>query len=257
MRAPVDIVKFPRTPHLEGSELQPGDDDVPRMHGRALEGDVVVTEKLDGINIGLRFDEDGKPWLFSRSHFIGAEPWFDRLKAQIASNAALLFQRLGTRVVVYGEWLFARHTVFYDSLPAYFFVFDALEIEGARFLSTNERSELLDGLGLHEAPIVWRGRGRELPEVEALLGRSQFASPQLRDTFDALIASRGLVLEKERAQTQLDGQMEGLYFRLERDGRFVSRCKYVRPGFRQTIASAGSHWASRPMVQNLLAGVRP
>ena len=75
--------------------------------------------------------------------------------------------------------------------------------------------------------------------------------------FDALIASRGLVLEKERAQTQLDGQMEGLYFRLERDGRFVSRCKYVRPGFRQTIASAGSHWASRPMVQNLLAGVRP
>ncbi|MBL8939974.1 MAG: RNA ligase family protein [Archangium sp.] len=257
MRAPVDIVKFPRTPHLEGSELQPGDDDVPRMHRRALEGDVVVTEKLDGINIGLRFDDHGKAWLFSRSHFIGAEPWFDRLKAQIAANAVGLFERLGTRFVVYGEWLFARHTVFYDSLPAYFFVFDALEIEGARFLSTAERSELLDGLGLSEAPVVWRGKGRALPEVEALLGRSQFASPSLADSFEALIASRGLVLEKERAQTQLNGQMEGLCFRLERDGRFVSRCKYVRPGFRQTIASSGTHWASRPLVQNLLAGVRP
>lgn len=257
MGAPIDIVKFPRTPHLEGSALQPGDEDVPRMHRRALEGEVVVTEKLDGINIGLRFDELGKPWLFSRAHFVGSEPWFDRLKGQIAANARACFERLGPRFVVYGEWLFARHTVFYDSLPAYFFVFDAFDLDEQRFLGTNERAALLDGLGFVEAPVVWRGAGRELPEVEELLGRSRFASAGLRDTFDALIAARGLVIERERAQTELSGLMEGLCFRLERDGRFVTRCKYVRPGFRQAIAASGSHWASRPLVPNLLAGVRP
>ncbi|MDP1915953.1 MAG: RNA ligase family protein [Myxococcales bacterium] len=258
MRAPVDIVKFPRTPHLEGSALQPGDDDVPQVRRLALAGaEVVVTEKLDGINIGLRFDDDGKPWLFSRSHFVGAEAWFDRLKAQIAGVSAACFERLGARFIVYGEWLFARHTVFYDALPAYFFVFDVFDVVEQRFLGTVERRGLIDGLGFHEAPELWRGEGAELPSVNALLSRSRFATAQLSETFDALIESRGLVLERERAQTQLTGQMEGLYFRLERDGRFVSRCKYVRPGFRQTIADSGTHWASRPLVPNLLAGVRP
>ena len=258
MSEPVDIVKFPRTPHLEGSALQPGDEDVPLMHRRALEGtEVVVTEKLDGINIGLRFDAYGKPWLFSRSHFIGAEALFDRLKAQIASSAAASFERLGTRFIVYGEWLFARHTVFYDALPAYFFVFDAFDVVDQRFLGTAERRQSIEGLGFHEAPELWRGDGADLPPVDALLSRSRFATAQLSEHFDALITSRGLVLERERAQTQLSGEMEGLYFRLERDGRFVSRCKYVRPGFRQTISDSGTHWASRPLVPNLLAGVRP
>lgn len=257
MGAPVDIVKFPRTPHLEGSELQPGDDDVPRMYRRALEGEVVVTEKLDGINVGLRFDASGRPWLFSRAHFLGNERWFDRLKAQIAGSAAACFERLGDRYVLYGEWLYAKHTVFYDALPAWLFVFDALELAPQRFLGTAERAQLLDGLGFTTAPELWRGPGRELPPVEALLGRSRFASTGLRENFEALVASRGLDLERERAQTELSGLMEGLYFRLEREGRFVSRCKFVRPGFRQAIAASGSHWASRPLVPNLLAGVRP
>ena len=258
MSAPVDIVKFPRTPHLEGSALQPGDDDVPQQRRRSLEGfEVVVTEKLDGINIGLRFDAAGKSWLFSRSHFVGTEAWFDRLKAQVAIASSACFERLGTRFIVYGEWLFARHTVFYDALPAYFFVFDAFDVVEQRFLGTVERRALIDGLGFFEAPELWRGSGVDLPEVDALLSRSRFATTQLSDTFDALITSRGLVLERERAQTQLTGQMEGLYFRLERDGRFVARCKYVRPGFRQTISDSGTHWASRPLVSNLLAGVRP
>ncbi|MBL8920894.1 MAG: RNA ligase family protein [Myxococcaceae bacterium] len=257
MGAPLDIVKFPRTPHLEGSELQPGDDDVPRMRRRALEGEVVVTEKLDGINIGLRFDASGRPWLFSRAHLLGNEPWFDRLKAQVAAAAPACFARLGDRYVLYGEWLYAKHTVFYDSLSAYLFVFDALELGAQRFLGTAERRGLLSGLGFVEAPELWRGPGRELPPVEALLGRSRFASPRLQDAFEALIVARGLDLDRERAQTELSGVMEGLAFRLEREGRFVSRCKFVRPGFRQAIASSGSHWASRPLVPNLLAGVRP
>lgn len=257
MGAPIDIVKYPRTPHLEGSELQPGDDDVPRMRRRALEGEILVTEKLDGINIGLRFDASGRPWLFSRAHLLGNEPWFDRLKAQVAAVASACFARLGDRYALYGEWLFAKHTVFYDSLTAYFFVFDVLELEGGRFLGTDEREDLLSGLGFAEAPLLWRGPGRELPPIDALLGPSRFASPRLRDAFEVLISARGLDLERERAQTELSGLMEGLVFRLERDGRFVSRCKFVRPGFRQAIASSGTHWASRPLVPNLLVGVRP
>lgn len=255
MVAPIDIVKFPRTPHLEGSELQPGDEGLDRVARATLAGlDVTVTEKLDGINVGLRFDAAGRAWLFSRAHFIGAESWFDRLKALVASRAADLFARLGTRLVLYGEWLLARHTVFYDALPGPLVVFEAFDLDAGEFLPLDEREALVTSLGLLAPPLLWRGPGSRLPAVDGLLGVSRFVTGALSSRFEALIRARGLSLERERAQTDLSGQMEGLVFRAERDGRFVTRCKYVRPGFRQVLSASGTHWASRPFVPNLLAG---
>jgi hypothetical protein len=256
MEPPVGLLKFPRTPHLEGSALQAGDEDVPRARLDAADGvEAVVTEKLDGVNVGLRFDATGRPWLFSRGHFLGAEPWFDRLKQQVAAQAGELFERLGTRFVLYGEWLGARHTVFYDALPGWLFVFDLFDVEADGFLGTAARRQRLDGLDLREPPHVWRGPVSCMPELPRLLSKSRFVSLDVVTRFEALIEARGLSLARERAWTQLSGQVEGLVFRLERDGQFLSRCKYVRPGFRQTISLSETHWARRPWVPNLLAPV--
>ena len=41
--------------------------------------------------------------------------------------APQLWPRLGDRYVLYGEWLYAKHTVFYDALPHYFCEFDVLD----------------------------------------------------------------------------------------------------------------------------------
>ena len=46
--------------------------------------------------------------------------------------------------------------------------------------------------------------------------------------------------------------MEGLYIKDEDDERVIGRYKYVRPGFRQAIADAQSHWMSRPIIPNEL-----
>jgi hypothetical protein len=37
---------------------------------------------------------------------------------------------------MYGEWVYAKHTVFYDKLPHYFLEFDILETKTGAFLST-------------------------------------------------------------------------------------------------------------------------
>src|SRR6266571_1703927 len=48
--------KYPRTPHLAGSGLQPGDEDLPVAGFEALEGrHLVVEEKLDGANSAISF----------------------------------------------------------------------------------------------------------------------------------------------------------------------------------------------------------
>ena len=54
------ILKYPRTPHVSGSRLQPGDDDVKVVAREALEGvSFIIEEKLDGSNCGISFAPDG------------------------------------------------------------------------------------------------------------------------------------------------------------------------------------------------------
>ena len=69
----LEILKYPRTPHLRGSRLQAGDsaDDVPYA---ALAGrHIVVEEKLDGANSALSFSNDGALLLQSRGHYLQIE----------------------------------------------------------------------------------------------------------------------------------------------------------------------------------------
>ncbi len=49
------------------------------------------------------------------------------MKAWAGAAQRELREALGGRYVMYGEWLYAKHTVFYDALPHYFFEFDVLD----------------------------------------------------------------------------------------------------------------------------------
>ena len=56
----IPILKYPRTPHIAGSRLQPGDEDLGMIAPEVLEaGSLVIEEKLDGSNSGISFDRDG------------------------------------------------------------------------------------------------------------------------------------------------------------------------------------------------------
>ena len=45
----ITIKKYPRTPHIQGSRLQPGDEDLSQIQFKAIAGrHVVLEEKIDG-----------------------------------------------------------------------------------------------------------------------------------------------------------------------------------------------------------------
>ena len=46
--------------------------------------------------------------------------------------------------------------------------------------------------------------------------------------------------------------MEGLYLKVEEEGRVVGRYKYVRADFLTAVVDSGTHWLKRPIVPNLL-----
>ena len=78
------IVKYPRTPHLDGSRVQPGDEDLAVVGAADLERlPLVIEEKLDGSNCGIGFDADETLVLQSRGHVLAGGPreqQFDLLK---------------------------------------------------------------------------------------------------------------------------------------------------------------------------------
>lgn len=66
-----EIHKYPRTPHIEGSRLQPGDEDLSQIPFSEIAGKyLVIEEKCDGANAAISFDENGEILLQSRGHYL-------------------------------------------------------------------------------------------------------------------------------------------------------------------------------------------
>src|ERR1051326_3522624 len=141
------IYKYPRTHHIEGSGLQPGDEDLSIVPFHEFAGRyLVVEEKMDGANSAVSFAPDGKLLLQSRGHYLlggEREKHFDLFKAWARRYTAELWEVLTDRHVMYGEWLYARHSVFYTDLPHYFLEFDLFDKTTGSFLSTQRRRDLL------------------------------------------------------------------------------------------------------------------
>jgi hypothetical protein len=252
--------KYPRTPHLEGSRLQPGDEDLHSVPFADLAGRYLVAEeKCDGANAGIRFDAAGRLWLQSRGHFLTGGPrekHFNLFKQWAHGHADALRTLLGSRYVLYGEWLYAKHTIFYDRLPHYFLEFDILDTQTGDFLSTPRRHDFLAGSPVVSVPVLRSGPAEALEELTALVGPSVFKSPDWRERLTEVCTSRGLNAEQVWKETDRSDLMEGLYLKLEEGGRVVGRSKYIRATFLTSVLDSGGHWLKRPIVPNQLrAGV--
>lgn len=251
------MLKYPRTPHLEGSRLQAGDEDLTQKPFSGVRGKhVVAEEKLDGANCGISFTPDGQLRLQSRGHYLTGGPrerQFTLLKSWAATIAPVLWPVLGSRYVMYGEWLYAKHTVFYDALPHYFCEFDILDQETGRFLATVRRHEMLAGTPVVSVPVLKAGSFDTLKELTSLVGPSVCRTPSWRSVLAEAAAEAGVAVHEASAQTDQADDMEGLYLKVEEDGHVVERYKWVRAGFLQALLDSGSHWADRPIIANRLA----
>lgn len=135
---------------------------------------------------------------------------------------------------MFGEWLYARHSVYYRGLSHYFYEFDVYDKSKECFLSLKQRQTLLKGTGLQTVSIIYVGSLKR-EELDDLIGPSKFESQ-----FENPISMRS------------DNLMEGLYLRTERDGVVTGRAKFVRPEFVEKIKQS-THWQHQQMVPNQLA----
>lgn len=217
--------KFPRTPHLWGSRASRDDRVLSREESAALLArPLIVEEKVDGANLGVSFDEEGaRPVVQNRGHLLGRgeHAQFAPVWGWLAEREAELREALGPHRILFGEWLYARHSVAYDALPDWFLGFDLYDKRERAFLSRVALEELASHARVSLVPQLARAQVfRTLEAVADFVGPSRVATGQ---------------------------RAEGLVLREERDGRVSARAKWVRPDF---IAGITEHWRSRPVEPN-------
>src|SRR6266853_577122 len=234
-----DFIKYPRTPHLFGSKGTDDDKHLGQKESEAFIADpsLIVEEKIDGTNVGIHFTSGGRMVLQYRGHEIteGMHPQYDLFKQWTSVKRPVLEAMLGSRFILYGEWLYAKHSVHYRALPHYFFEFDIYDKDSGQFLDLDTRQQMLDGTGLHTVPVLHRGPATA-EELHALIGQSAFHS-----AFDNPVTGR------------TDHLMEGLYVRTEVGGQVTGRAKMVRPEFVEKVKQS-EHWQHERMIPNVLAG---
>lgn len=217
-----DFFKFPSTPHLatlDGVDIR--DDKVfsESECDEFLKHDLVVEEKVDGANLGISFDTDGNIRAQNRGaylHLPGTGQW-KKLKEWLGPRTDDLFESLMNRYILFGEWCYAQHSVFYDQLPDWLLGFDIYDKKVGLFLSSGRRDALLKKMRIAQVPTIARGRFT-LQNLQKLLSQSKLA----------------------------DQPAEGLYLRFDQDDWLAQRAKLVRPAFIQSVEQHWSRSAIRP-----------
>lgn len=232
-----NFIKYPRTPHLFGSTGTPDDKHLSEADSLRFIADksLIVEEKLDGTNVGLHFTSEGELVLQCRGHLIseGMHPQYDLFKQWANVKRSVLEGMLGCDYILFGEWMYARHSIHYRALTHYFFEFDLYDKATESFLCLERRLQLLEGTGIQTVPVIHHGplQKKQLPP---LIGSSSFDS-----SFENPTTQR------------IDHLMEGLYLRTETDGKVSGRGKFVRSEFVEKIKQS-THWQQQAMVPNLL-----
>ncbi|MFA7219194.1 MAG: RNA ligase family protein [Synergistaceae bacterium] len=255
-----ELKKYPRTPHIEGSGLSDGDEDLDIVPFHSLRGKhLVVEEKQDGANTGISFDEDGSLLLQCRGHYLigGDWPEFDQFKTWANTFQNELFDILEDRYIMYGEWMAAFHSVYYDNLPHLFMEFDIFDKKEEVFLDTSRRHDITSKCKIVIEPVrvITTKKFDEIDELVGLIVVSPLITDNAVKDLYKLSLQAGLSEAEANLFIKLNANrtMEGLYIKWEEDGIVKGRYKYVRPDFVQTIIDYGSHWTDRKTIWNKLA----
>ena len=159
----IELFKFPRTKHLfdAGGSGVTRDDLLMDKGEEALfyssrqdkskQQIVTIEEKVDGANLGISLGKDLKIRVQNRSHFVdsSSHKQFSTLDTWLEAHSSELYEVLQPeRHVLFGEWLYAKHSIHYTRLPDLFLVFDVYDRENECFYSSAARNDLLKGTSL-------------------------------------------------------------------------------------------------------------
>jgi hypothetical protein len=249
-------MKLPRTLHIEGSRLPAGQSDPEAIQFSKLKGQfLVIEEKVDGSGVSLFLDNHLNLQIWHRgSPVSGAE--YRPLQNWAENHEEDLLFLLGERYVLFGEWMYHKHTIFYDQLPHFFLESDIYDQEKQIWLSTNARNDLLkEQRYIKQVPVMATLKPSSLSQMTSLVGKSLYVSPTWQSNMLLKCTLSGVDYQTSLKETDPSGLMEGLYIKHEDDRQVIARYKYVRHSFLRQILDLGSHLRDREPLTNIMSGL--
>jgi atypical dual specificity phosphatase len=230
---------FPRTPLLPYQPNATVDDIIASNADIKLLFDensrVSIEEKIDAASVGmvLRFEgtvgDDSHPVIRNRDHilrkgymkdtpakkqFVSIWTWFYENKDK--------FGKLRDKgpYSVYGEWMVARHGIYYDRLPDWFIAYDLYNYETGQFLQTPKTRAILLECGF---------------QIPCLLSNEPLQSIEMVTQWDHTVCEWS------------HEKIEGVYFKIWNEEIITNRFKWVRPSFER-----GKYWDGKTLRKNKL-----
>ncbi|KAI8600137.1 hypothetical protein EDD21DRAFT_306951 [Dissophora ornata] len=197
---------------------------------------LTVEEKMDGANIGfsvLHFKT--MEGVQNRNHFVHPDDhwqfkklsgWLERHREDILWLYKVLQDGLAP-YVLYGEWMYAKHSVQYTGLRSWFVPFDLFDIKTGTFVSRALFRKAMAQTQLTPNPII---------QSRSALMRG---SSEVETTTDC---------PTDKPPLQQKDRVEGLYFRIDQGDRLLMRSKVVRPDF----IAGEERWGTKEQVANQL-----
>jgi atypical dual specificity phosphatase len=237
------LFKFPRTAHLLNLGAATEDDIIQptsfafSMSRLTPASQIVITEKIDGANLGIALDSSGRILIQNRAHWVNSKTHFQfrKLDIWVENNREALARILGAdssfpgRYILFGEWMVCVHSIKYTRLPDRFLAFDLYDRSRKVFASREVLEARLEGSDIATVPTVMRIKGR--PE--------DGAGP-------IMPSDEELMAMVQQPSRFYDGRVEGVYVKVEKDGIVVGRGKVVRADF----IAGNEHWTHGQLELN-------
>ena len=146
--------------------------------------DIVVQEKIDGSNASIRYDEEsGTLKAFSRRLELNADNTLNGFWDYVQTlNLDTFKEILGSRYIVFGEWMGAKHAIKYpENVYGKFWMFDVWDTQTEQYLPYEETRSFYDKLiacGNEEnkfnfVPVFYIGKFESWEKTSELVGRTE------------------------------------------------------------------------------------
>ena len=182
------IIKFPKTRHLynlgsvQRDDLMVGSNELDNFLNQTL----YLEEKIDGANLGISI-KDYKLVAQNRSHYVNSSyhSQFKCLDKWLIDHSQDLWEILqDENKILYGEWVYAKHSINYTELPDYFIAFDLWDKIEQRFYSRPRLESLLSKTSIKIIPLIHTGSFESINDlIKYVKTKSAFCSGQVEGVY--------------------------------------------------------------------------
>ena len=145
---------------------------------------IVIQEKIDGSNASIRYDEEsGTLKAFSRRLELNSENTLNGFWDYVQSLNTIAFKEvLGSRYIVFGEWMGAKHAIKYpEDVYGKFWMFDVWDTQTEQYLPYEETRAFYGrliacgnkGKKFNFVPVFYVGKFESWEKAMELVGKTE------------------------------------------------------------------------------------